>query len=77
MFGNFAPPAQDYVRIMPEIVLAVTGTLVMFLEGLFPDECPKPLMAWTAIAGLCVALWGAVLANGTPGTAFSGIPYPS
>ncbi len=73
MFGNFAPPLQDYVRILPEIVLAVAGTLVMFLEGLVPEERPKPLMAWTAIAGLCIALWGAVLANGVPGAAFSGM----
>ena len=71
MIGNFAPPLQDYIRILPEIVLAVTGTLVMFLEGLLPEERPKPLIVWTTIAGLCVALWGAVMANSTPGTAFS------
>jgi NADH-quinone oxidoreductase subunit N len=71
VFGNFAPPVEDYIRILPEIVLAVFGCIVMFLEGVWPEERPKPIMAWTTIAGLVVALWGCVMAYYTPGAAFS------
>jgi hypothetical protein len=32
--ANFIPPANDYLRYLPEIVLTVAGTLIMLLEAL-------------------------------------------
>ena len=29
MPANFMPPADDYLRILPEIILTVAGTLIM------------------------------------------------
>ncbi len=71
MSGNFAPPIADYVRILPEIVLALFGTLIMLLEAIFPEDRPKPILPWVTVGGLCIALWGAVMAYLSPGTAFS------
>lgn len=71
MFGDFAPPLEDYIRLLPEITLAVFGTIIMFLEGLWPEERPKPVLSYVTLAGLLVALWGSVMAYYTPGTAFS------
>src|SRR6266568_4064713 len=71
MFANFAPPIDDYIRILPEIVLALFGTLIMLLEAIFPQDRPKQALPWVTIGGLGIALWGAVMAYYTPGTAFS------
>jgi NADH-quinone oxidoreductase subunit N len=71
MFGNFAPPIEDYIRILPEIVLALFGTLIMLLEAILPEDRPKPVLSWVTIGGLCIALWSAVMAYRTPGMAFS------
>ena len=72
MFGNFAPPIEDYVRILPEIILALCGTLIMFIEGVYKEESHhRPILGWITLAGLAAALWGTVLAFLTPGTAFS------
>ena len=73
MFGNFAPPLEDYIRILPEIILAVFGTLIMLIEGILPDDRPKTLLSWLTIGGLAAALWGCIMAYYTPGMAFSNL----
>jgi NADH-quinone oxidoreductase subunit N len=68
---NFVPPTGvEYVRVLPEIILTVIGTLIMLLDPL-TGEGDKSFFGHLSIAGLVAALWGAVLAYANPGTAFS------
>ncbi|MCW5980240.1 MAG: NADH-quinone oxidoreductase subunit N [Bryobacteraceae bacterium] len=69
MPASLFPPYEDLLRILPEIVLTIAGTLVMVLEpALRPER--KRLLGGIAIAGLLVALWGTAVANLFRGPAF-------
>ena len=73
MFVNFVPPGgEEYIRILPEIVLTVVATLIMVLDG-FVREGEGRIFGHLSIAGLLAALWGAVLAYQNQGAAFSGM----
>ena len=67
---NFTPTASDYIRFLPEIILIVTGTLIMLLEPLL-SENKKSNLAFLTQAGFIAALAAAVYANNIPGTSFS------
>ena len=67
---NFAPSATDYLRFLPEIIMIVAGTLIMFIEPLLGEKRKEGLSFLTVIAFLA-ALVAAVMANNDPGTAFS------
>ena len=67
---NFVPPSSaEYVRVLPEIILTVVGTLILFLEAVLTDRQRKvfPALAFTGLAG---AMAGAFAAYGDPGPAF-------
>ena len=63
------PTSAEYLRILPEIVLTVVGTLIMFLEAVLSDW-QKRVFAPLSLAGLTAALVAAIAANGNPGPAF-------
>jgi NADH-quinone oxidoreductase subunit N len=67
---NFAPSAADYLRFLPEIIMIVAGTLIMFIEPLLGEKRKEGLSFLTVVAFLA-ALVAAVLANNDPGTSFS------
>jgi NADH-quinone oxidoreductase subunit N len=67
---NFAPSAADYLRFLPEIIMIVAGTLIMFIEPMLGERRKEGLSFLTVIAFLA-ALVAAVMANNDPGTAFS------
>ena len=67
---NFAPSAADYLRFLPEIIMIVAGTLIMFIEPLLGEKRKEGLSFLTVVAFLA-ALVAAVMANSNPGTAFS------
>ena len=72
MPADFVPSGAEYLRLLPEIVLTLAGTLVMVLEPL----TPAPRKRWLgrlAQAGLWAALAAAVVAHSSPGPAFSGL----
>ena len=71
MFDSFIPQASDYLRIAPEIILAIFGTLVMVLSALRGKR--GGLLASVSVVGLLAALLGAIFANSDPGPAFSGL----
>ena len=48
--ANFIPTGDDYLRYLPEIILSIAGTLVMFLEAAM-GERRKPVLAWLAAGG--------------------------
>ena len=63
------PTNAEYLRFLPEIILTLTGILIMFLEAVIPSaETKTSLFAPLSIAGLAAALFAAATADG--GTAF-------
>jgi len=68
-----APPTEDYLRILPELVLSVFGMIVMFVDPLIDeDRNQKPLGTIALIGTLAALLSTFVMANHT-GLAFSGM----
>jgi len=71
--GIVAPPLEDYLRILPELVLSVFGMIIMFVDPLLDEERnQKPLGTIALIGGLAAFLSTFVMAN-HPGLAFSGM----
>ncbi|MBN8732311.1 MAG: NADH-quinone oxidoreductase subunit N [Acidobacteria bacterium] len=71
MLVNFTPPsASEYIRVLPEILLTVGGTILMIAEGLAGERHRRGL-APMALAFLLLALGGAVVAGMDPGPAFN------
>ena len=69
MPADFIPSAQDLMRLLPEAVLTVAGTIGLVLEPLLRDS-RKRIAGIVSLAGLIVALWAVVVSHAYPGTAF-------
>jgi NADH-quinone oxidoreductase subunit N len=67
--ANFIPTANDYLRYLPEIILTLAGTLIMFLEAAM-GERRKDFLAWLAAIGLSLALIGSFAAYTVGGMGF-------
>src|SRR5277367_1453551 len=67
---NFMPTGTDYLRILPEIIMTVAGTLIMLIEGWLGDDKKRNLALLTFVA-FAAALVAAVAANDNPGLSFS------
>jgi NADH-quinone oxidoreductase subunit N len=63
------PAGVEYFRILPEIILTLAGTFLMFLEAVLSDR-QKKVFAPLSVIGLTAALIAAMGANSTPGAAF-------
>jgi len=71
MLANFTPPtASEYIRVLPEILLTVGGTILMVAEGLAGDKHRRGL-APLALVFLLLAFGGTVVAGMDPGPAFN------
>jgi NADH-quinone oxidoreductase subunit N len=64
------PQSADYARILPEIVLAVFGMIVMVLEPLLDEEKGRKVLGWIALAGTVAGLGATWLMSQFPGLAF-------
>ena len=65
------PSSSEMLRVGPEIVLAIFGTLVMVLEPLTGDgKGEKPQLRFLAVAGFALAIVASVLAYADSGLAF-------
>jgi len=62
------PTNAEYFRVLPEIILTLFGTLIMFLEAVLSDD-QKRILGPLSIVGLAAALWGAIASNSDPGPA--------
>src|SRR3954452_1450403 len=62
MLTNMMPAGMEYYRLLPEIILTVVATVIMFLEAMFKDEQKKTFPTIT-ILGLAAALWAAFSAG--------------
>ncbi len=67
------PPAEDYLRILPEIIMTVAGTLIMILQVLLPEEKPKSSLGHFSLIAFLAALVGALYSSNFAGTGFSGM----
>ncbi len=72
MPADFIPTSAELIRILPEILLVVAGTLVMVLEPFSRGRARGELEA-LSLAGLAAALLAAAAAHTSPGAAFQGM----
>ena len=61
----------DLFRILPEVVLTLTGILIMLLDAGMPASTSRRGLGWIGAFGVTAALWSSLLQlNIAPGTAF-------
>jgi NADH-quinone oxidoreductase subunit N len=53
-------PVPDILRILPEVILTLTGVTVMLLEASWPDGRSRRTLGWVAAAGVMLALWASL-----------------
>ena len=62
----------DIYRILPEVVLTLTGVLVMLVDASLPPGWSRRYLGWVAAIGTTLALWSSLLQLSLPtGTGFS------
>src|SRR5260370_15566803 len=66
-------PAGDYIRILPEVVYALFGTLVMVIDPLLDKKASRKPIGMLALVGAVIALAATVMQSDYPGTAFFGM----
>jgi NADH-quinone oxidoreductase subunit N len=63
----------DILRILPEVILTVTGVLIMLIEPVLPRSTNRKSMGWLAVLGVIAALAASLYQYQLPpGTAFFG-----
>ena len=50
------PSLNDYIRILPEIVVTLFGMLIMIVDPLLPEQIPKKPLGVVAILGTLAGL---------------------
>jgi NADH-quinone oxidoreductase subunit N len=61
----------DIYRILPEVVLTLTGVLVMLIDASLPPAFPRRGLGWGAALGTTLALWASLWQLSLPaGTGF-------
>ncbi|MGD0730984.1 MAG: NADH-quinone oxidoreductase subunit N [Terracidiphilus sp.] len=64
-------PVLDIFRILPEVVLTLTGVAVMLIDSSLPPAVPRRNLGWVAAIGATLALWASVWQLSLPmGTGF-------
>ena len=64
------PAAVDYIRILPEIVLAIFGLAIMFLDPLLDEEKSQKILGLIGLVGALAALVATWITAQSPGFAF-------
>ncbi len=63
----------DINRILPEVILTLTGVLVMLIDATLPPSWPRRTLGWVAALGTTLALWSSLWQLSLPtGTGFYG-----
>jgi len=66
-------PVPDIYRILPEVILSVTGVLVMLIDATLPFGVARRSLGWVAALGVTVAYFASVWQLSLPqGTGFYG-----
>ncbi len=59
------------LRIFPEVILTITGVLIMLIEPVMPKSISRKNMGWLAVAGTILALFASIQQlHLAPGTAY-------
>ena len=66
-------PSDDYIRILPELVLTVFGMAVMLLDPLLPARASRRPLGWLAFLGTLLAAAAGAYQVYYPGLAFFGM----
>ena len=53
-------PVPDILRILPEVILTLTGVAVMLIDASLPPGFPHRPLGWVAALGTMFALWASV-----------------
>jgi len=53
-------PVPDIYRILPEVILTLTGVLIMLIDSSLPPATPRRLLGWVAAFGTMFALWASL-----------------
>ncbi len=53
-------PVPDIFRILPEVVLTLTGVIVMLVDASMPSAFPRRPLGWVAALGTTFALWASL-----------------
>jgi NADH-quinone oxidoreductase subunit N len=67
---QITPGAADYMRILPEIVLAIFGMAIMVLDPLLEERDSQRTLGTVALVGALAALGATIWQAQSPGTAF-------
>jgi NADH-quinone oxidoreductase subunit N len=67
------PPFADYIRIMPEIILALFGMLIMIVDPLLDPKSSHQSLGTIALIGAVTALASTAWMARYPGPAFSNV----
>ena len=66
-------PVPDVFRILPEVILTVTGVMIMMMEASLRPEWRRRPLGWVAAIGTTLALWASLWQFSLPvGTSFFG-----
>jgi NADH-quinone oxidoreductase subunit N len=64
-------PVLDIYRILPEVILTLTGVAIMLIEASLPSGFPRRPLGWVAAIGTTLALWASLWQLSLPvGTGF-------
>jgi NADH-quinone oxidoreductase subunit N len=64
-------PVPDIYRILPEVVLTLTGVAIMLIDASLPSAFPRRPLGWIAAIGTTLALWASLWQLSLPqGTGF-------
>jgi NADH-quinone oxidoreductase subunit N len=65
-------PIPSIDRILPEVILTLTGVAIMLLDASLPVAFPRRLLGWVAAVGATLALWSSLWQLSLPeGSGFS------
>ena len=71
MPDNFLPTGVEYLRLLPEIILTVFGTLLMLIEGITGDRPRRTVSGALTVVAIVLAAGASIAAGAHPGYAFS------
>ena len=70
MLANYLPTGDDYLRILPEIIMTAGATLILLIESLV-GESKRIVFTLLSIGLFIAAMAAAIEAGSMPGLSFS------